>query len=77
MTNNIRYHNEPWYVNRCPVTAGYVDVPGHPAKSNYWGRIGFDRIDRNAGGVSWLVSGPRKKLTKLLIAKDNSFALAA
>ena len=29
------------------------------------------------GGVSWLVRGPRKNLTKTLIAKDNSFALAA
>ncbi len=26
------------------------------------GRIGFDRIGRSAGGVSWLIRGPRKNL---------------
>lgn len=41
-----------------------------------WGRIGFDRVVRSGSGVSWLVSWPRKKLTKNLVA-DANLAMAA
>jgi hypothetical protein len=43
---------------------------------DYWGRIGFDRVVRSVGGVPWLVSWPRKKLTKNLVA-DANLAMAA
>lgn len=41
-----------------------------------WGRTGFDRAIGSVGGVPWLVSGPRKKLTTNLIA-ENNLAMAA
>lgn len=36
------------------------------------GRTGFDRIVRGVSGVSWLVSWPRKKLTKIYVLRAIS-----
>src|SRR5262249_40965366 len=40
------------------------------------GRPGFDRVLRGMGGVSWLISWPRKKLITLITAEPQ-FSLAA
>ena len=51
---------------------GQVRIILNEHQAKQWGRIGFDRVIVSEGGVSWLVSWPRKKLTKIYLPRITS-----
>jgi hypothetical protein len=58
--------------NNCIWSAGSAGFGRfHPTP----GAIGFDWVAAGAGGVSWLISWPRKKLIKKQLPKSNSLWL--
>ena len=62
-------------VNFFPRTATY-NTRRPRWSGTTWGRSGIDRVSEVSGGVSWLISWPRKKLITTLTAEPQ-FSLAA
>ena len=70
--------DEPIELLITPVTPDKIHLAGdwnllHLVRGpkRHRGRTGFDRMNRSAGCVPWLVSGPRKKPTITLSAKPS------